>query len=173
MFLWSSYWRGSSHRGLLRNGAGLDTPVPPRAREPSQSGGLEGGGHSLPLPCRMGHPHSRDKDHILPAGNARAGRTVLSAPFPSCFLPLGQLPAPGSWARSSRMWEGGVAPAAPAPRSRAGCGWGTLAGRAPLAAVGPPPLSSLIVGPWALQLCGQKPARPGLPRPGDGYLVIM
>lgn len=69
---------GSSHRGLLRNGAGLDTPVPPGAREPSQSGGLEGGGHSLPLPCRMGHPHSRDKDHILPAGNARAGRTVLS-----------------------------------------------------------------------------------------------
>lgn len=87
----------SSQTGLLRNGARLDTPVPLRASEPSQSGGLEGGGHSLPVPCRRAHPHSRDKDHILPAGNARAGRTVLSTPFPSCFLPLGQLPAPGSW----------------------------------------------------------------------------
>lgn len=87
----------SSQTGLLRNGARLDTPVPLRASKPSQSGGLEGGGHSLPVPCRRGHPHSRDKDHILPAGNARVGRTVLSTPFPSCFLSLGQLPAPGSW----------------------------------------------------------------------------
>lgn len=82
------------------------------------------------------------------------------------------LPAPGSWARSSRMWDGGMAPAAPAPWSRAGRSWGRLAGGALLAAVGPPPLSSLFVGPWDLQLCGQKPMGPGLLRPGDGYLVI-
>ena len=96
VFLWSSDWWDLFSERVAEEWGWTRHPSAPKSKGAQPEWRL-GGRWPFTSPCRRGHPHSRDKDHILPAGNARAGRTVLSTPFPSCFLPLGQRPALVSW----------------------------------------------------------------------------
>lgn len=91
-------------RGLLSNETLLDSPVLSKEKcaEPGEQSvgpgrGLGRGRRSLPFPHTKGPPTFQGQAQILPAGNAGAMRTVLSAPSLLASPHRGQLPPPGAW----------------------------------------------------------------------------